>query len=71
MKNVIKSYLERRDPQGYYVIPAKRNALNYIGENMRSQIVVEESGDVVFIRIKPRRLASQIVRILAKKNMLL
>lgn len=69
MEKRLKDYLERRDPQGYYVIPAKRNALEYI-KTIGINVHIEETGDIVFIRVKSRRIASHLVRILAKKKAL-
>jgi len=68
MTKNLREYLMRRDPQGYYVIPAKRNALKYI-ENIKADYV-DEVGDTIFIKVKSRRIAAQIIRILAKKKAL-
>ncbi|RLE80120.1 MAG: hypothetical protein DRJ36_02575 [Thermoprotei archaeon] len=60
--------LWRRDPQGYYVIPAKRDALKVL--KISKDIIVEEAGTLVFIKTRSRRLAKRIVLRLEKLGLL-
>jgi len=65
---VIEGILSRRDPQGYYVIPVKREALDLI--RAYDVASVEEVGDVALVRVKSRRLARELASRLLKKGLL-
>ncbi len=56
-RKVIHEILSRRDPEGYYVIVAKKGFEKYISGNIR----VIHLGDKVIIRTKSRRLAQKIL----------
>lgn len=64
-----KTYLERRDPNGYYVIPAKAEALKFI-ERFEGEKQVETVGDIVYVRVKSRSLALEILKALNSKGLL-
>jgi hypothetical protein len=68
LKNVIKDFISRKDPQGYYVIPAKKEALEILRET--DDINIEEGGDYIIIRTKSRREAERILKALAKRGLL-
>lgn len=61
--------LSRKDPQGYYVIPCKLSILRVM-EKHNINIVVEEAGDVVFLRTKSRRVAEYLASIALKHGLL-
>lgn len=59
--------LGKRDPQGYFVIIAKKEAL----EKVPKGVLVEEAGDSIIIRIKSRSMALKIMKELEKEGLLL
>jgi len=54
-----EEYLKRRDPSGYYVILLKPSAR----EKLRglSNVVVEESGGILVVRVKSRSVAKRLL----------
>lgn len=64
----LREYLKRRDPQGYYVIPAKPEAIELLGS--WKGILLETSGETVLVRVKSRSLARKVVLTLSEKNLL-
>lgn len=58
--------LGKRDPQGYFVIVAKRDALNLLPKG----VLTEEVGDEVIIRVKSRSLALKLLKKLKKEGLL-
>ncbi len=58
--------LGKRDPQGYFVIVAKREALDLLPK----EVSVEEVGDSVIIRVKSRSLAQKLLKRLQKEGLL-
>ncbi len=63
----VKDYISRKDPQGYYVIPARFDAVN-IAEKFR--IEIENVGNCVLLRTKSRRVAETLVKLLMRKGLL-
>ena len=61
VKNIIRGYLTRRTPDGYFVILAKLEALNYL-KDLENAITYEIAGDIVFIKVKSRSLGERIIR---------
>jgi len=61
VKNFIRSYLSRRTPDGYFVVPAKLEALNYL-KDLENMIIYEIAGNIVFIKVKSRSLGERIIR---------
>ncbi len=57
---IVREILSRRDPQGYYVIPLDSSKLQVVVEDT-SDIIVEEAGDIVFVRVKSRSRAERII----------
>ncbi|ALU12637.1 hypothetical protein EYM_05980 [Ignicoccus islandicus DSM 13165] len=57
--------LGKRDPQGYYVIVAKAEAKELVGEGL-----IEEVGDCVVIRIKSKSRAQKLLRKLQSRGLL-
>jgi len=60
--------LGRKDPQGYYVIPAKRKALEYL--KTTEAVIIEEAGNLVFFKTKSRSLAKKIASKLQEQGLL-
>lgn len=61
--------LRRRDPSGYYVIPAKREALEAIPEELAEKLVVEEAGELVILRTRSRSIARRVAILLARRGL--
>lgn len=70
MKNrdkLLAELLSRRDPQGFYVIVARREAL----EAVRCEKVhVELVGDLVIIRSRARNVAERLAKLLLRQGLL-
>ncbi len=58
--------LGKRDPEGYFVIVASKEAKDFLPEGVK----VEEVGDEIIIRTKSRSLAMRIVKELRRKGLL-
>jgi len=58
--------LGKRDPQGYFVIVAKSDALEKVPKN----VLVEELGDSIIIRVKSRSLALKLYKKLEREGLL-
>lgn len=67
-ERIIREYLSKRDPRGYYIIPATKGCEELL-TNI-SGIELEEAGNTVFIKTKSRSTAEKILRILIKRNYL-
>jgi len=67
-KDPVREIVSRRDPQGYYVIPAKREALEVL-KDLRD-LEAEEAGTHVILRTKSRRRAEEVARILLRRGLL-
>ena len=68
IKKIIDDIVSRKDPQGYYVIPAKKDALKFL--KMENEVLIEDIGDSIIIRVKSRRIAERIARGLALKGLI-
>ena len=66
---LVDDILRRRDPFGYYVIPAKREALEVIPGELVERLVVEEAGELVVLRTRSRSVARQVAVLLAKRGL--
>ncbi|MET1160351.1 MAG: hypothetical protein ABWW65_05265 [Thermoprotei archaeon] len=53
------SLLGKPDPQGYYIIVFKREILNKL--KREKDVLIEETGDIVFVRTKSRRIATYLL----------
>lgn len=57
----------KRDPNGYFVIPARQQALKVLDKIVedRSNIIVEDvGGGIIFLKTKSRTLAQKLLKIL-------
>ena len=63
-------YLSRRDPHGYFVIPARPEAKS-IAENLGGKDAkIVDATDVILIKVKSRSKAEKLLRVLWKKKLL-
>ncbi len=69
MERLLRELLSRRDPSGYYVIPA-RNTPEARSVAEAEGAVVEEAGDTLYIRVRSRSTAARIASRLAKRGLL-
>ncbi len=67
IKKIVDDIISRKDPQGYYVIPAKKDALKFL--KIGSGVLIEDVGDFIIIRVKSRRIAERMARSLALKGL--
>ncbi len=72
MEDVVRQILSRRTPDGYYVIPLldtpeARRLIEHVKEE---GIEVEEAGDILYVKVKPRSVAARIARLAARKHLL-
>ncbi len=58
--------LGKRDPQGYFVIVAKKEALGLLPK----EALIEEVGDNIIIRVKSRSLAQKLLKKLQREGLL-
>jgi RNase P/RNase MRP subunit p29 len=68
VERLIREYLSRRDPQGYYVILARKESKDILAGI--SGIVVEETGNILIVRTRSRSIAEKVIRLLAKRGLL-
>ena len=66
---LVDDILRRRDPFGYYVIPARREALEVIPGELAERLVVEEAGELVVLRTRSRSVARRVAVLLAKRGL--
>ncbi len=66
---IIEEILSSKTPDGYYVIPARKGAKEFL-EEMGEAILLWSGGETVIIKVKSRSLAKKIIRILAKNKLL-
>lgn len=63
-ERILRDLLSKRDPHGYYVVPVARHyvdELKKLVEKMKD-VVVEDAGDVVIVRVRSRSVAARIAR---------
>ncbi len=70
-EQLIREILSRRDPHGYFVIPAKPEAYAII-EKYASKpgVVIVEYNDVIIVKTRSRSLAEKIARKLLHAGLL-
>ena len=66
-EKIVREVLSRKDPRGFYVITAHREALEVVGR-LRG-VSIEESGDTLIIMTRSRSLAEKILRMLMARNL--
>jgi len=67
--HILRELLARRDPHGYYVIPANDKALEYIN-GFEGVKIVNAGGDIILIKTRSRNTALKIARMLMKRNLI-
>lgn len=69
-KSVLRELLSRRDPSGYYVIPAEKSAIELLQQCYSNSIVVEDLGDILLVKVTSRSSAERIVNLLFSRGLL-
>ncbi|MCS7104165.1 MAG: hypothetical protein NZ954_01185 [Thermofilaceae archaeon] len=64
----LSSYLRKRDPLGFFTIPAKRDAMDLLSGFQ--DIIVEKMGPIILVKVKSRRLAKTILASLSERRLL-
>jgi hypothetical protein len=59
--------LRRRDPRGYYVLTARREALELL---RMFDVIVEDAGSFLLVRVRSRSLAQKVCELLLRKGLL-
>ncbi len=67
---ILRDILSRRDPHGYYVIPALAEAADEVERLNIDGVKMDFSGDIVYIKVRSRNAVSRIIRHLARLNLL-
>lgn len=67
LEHAARDILSRRDPHGYYVIPAKEEARDLV---KGPGVVVIDVGEGILIKTRSRSQAAKILRILYRKGLL-
>ncbi|GAB6148826.1 hypothetical protein [Stetteria hydrogenophila] len=70
VERVVRDLLSRRDPHGYYVIPAKAEAEEVVRQLGVPGVLLEPAGDTVYVKVRSRSGAARIARRLAKLGLL-
>lgn len=71
-EKILREILSRKDPSGYYIVVAvnSNDAKNSISRYVKkSQLVIEELGNIIIIRCKSRRVIEEIARDLISKKL--
>ena len=69
-EDLIREILSRRDPHGYYVIPALAEAASEVEKLGVEGVKLDFAGDVVYVKVRSRSAAARIARHLARLNLL-
>ncbi|MEB3862089.1 MAG: hypothetical protein GSR84_07715 [Desulfurococcales archaeon] len=67
LESVTREILSRRDPHGYYVIPAKEEARSLA---RGPGIIVIDVGDGILIKTRSRSQAIKLLRLLHRRGLL-
>ncbi|MEM0000474.1 MAG: hypothetical protein QXH02_02090 [Desulfurococcaceae archaeon] len=73
IEKIVRRTLSRKDPAGYYVIVVvnAEEAKSIIEKYKKyGGVVVEEAGDMIVTRSKSRKVAEELARALAVRNLL-
>lgn len=66
----LRDLLSRRDPHGYYVIPARPEARRIVEGLSGGEAIIVDAADVILVKVRSRSTASKILRVLNRKKML-
>jgi hypothetical protein len=71
ISSLLKDILSRKDPHGYYVIPASEEALPILREHARRPgVILVEYSDMILFKTRSRSLAEKMARLLARRGLL-
>ncbi len=71
LNKIIREYLSRRTPNGYYVITARLEAKEILSRLPEGEsIEYEELSDTLIVKVKARSLAEKLIRILYRRKLL-
>ena len=69
-EELVREILSRRDPHGYYVIPALPEAADEVSRLGVEGVKLDYAGDVVYVKVRSRSAAARIARHLLKRGLL-
>jgi len=68
-RNIVDEIVKRPSPQGFYVIPVRREALTVLRE-LKGIDAVEEAGDTILVLIRSRSQARRLATLFHRKGLL-
>ncbi len=69
-EKLLRELLARRDPHGYYVIPARPEAKRLVEGLSRGEAVIVDAVDVILVKVKSKSVASRLLRVLNRKRLI-
>ncbi len=71
LNKVVREYLSRRTPDGYYVVTARLEAKEILSRLTGGKgVEYEELADTLIVKVRARSLAEEIIRILYRRKLL-
>ena len=71
---LLRDFLSRRDPHGYYVIPVRPEGRGFVerlaGRGGGRDVVIVDAVDVILVKVRSRGLASRLLRTLNRRGLL-
>ena len=71
LRRLVDDILKKKDPSGYYVIPARRGALEVIPGELAERLVVEEASELIVLRTRSRSVARRVAVLLARRGLVI
>jgi hypothetical protein len=69
-ERLLRDLLSRRDPHGYYVIPARPEARSIVEGLAGGEAIIVDAADVILVKVRSRSTASKILRVLNRKGLI-
>ncbi|MCE4603889.1 MAG: hypothetical protein F7B20_02845 [Aeropyrum sp.] len=70
-ERLLRDILKRRDPHGYYVIPVRPEAREYLSRiPLPKEAKIVDGVDVILVKVRSRSEAMRILRTLNRKGMI-
>ncbi len=68
LEELVREFLSRRSPDGYYIIPVRREARSLLEKY--SGVIVEEAGTLLLVKTRSRSIAEKILRKLHMRGLI-
>ncbi len=69
-ERLLRDLLSRRDPHGYYVIPASPEARKVVEGIAGSEAIIVDAADVILVKVRSRSTAVKLLRVLNRRRLL-